>query len=382
MAAIKLKFGFIPFPLAIVDDAADLSLGEYRLLGYLLRHQFRVKTDVVKLKQDELLHGVWRPNGKTRWDGGSGITSPRDLKAARVALEARGWLKVELTMDGMFFELCLAPDEEEDEADSGADSGSEEAAELGADLGIAPSAKCTQENAPARVQNAPGGECILSTFRVQNALVDIRKEKVQEGSTRKNPPTPQGGIADLILKPIREDEGNGEGQRLPGESKGKGKKELRVVALRAGVDAELEDLQERVRPRNDAVAKVLRECGLADPRGRGVTKVVGAAMDTHFERSPEAGKAEPRNWNALAEQMTAAYKGFLKVKHLMALHVGPRGFFADGMWNDDRKWPWDQKLRKESEKRQIGKPREPEVEMPLAEVNALRARMGLNRLQA
>ena len=361
MAAIKLKFGFIPFPLAIVDEAADLSLGEYRLLGYLLRHQFRVKTDVVVVKQDELLCGVWKPSGRERWDQGCGITSPRDLKAARVALEARGWLKVTTTTVGMTYQLCLAADDEEDDADAGPDS----AADPGARLADAASAKCTQENVAARVQNAPESECILSTFRVQNALVDIRKEKVLEGSTRKNPPSPQRGVdgsgsevrgsrgeeqkpmlADLIL-------GRDEGQRQKHPGEGKSKKELRVMALRAGVDAELEDLEERVRPRNDAVAKVLRECGLADPRGRGMTRVVGAAMDLHFERSDE-----PRNWNALAEAMIVAYEDFLKIGHLLRYRVGPKTFFAGGMWNDDRKWPWDQKAVRENRQSRVGTSRQ------------------------
>ncbi len=111
MAGVRMKFGFIPFPISIVDESADLSLGEYRLLGYLLRHQFRVKTEVMKISKDELLNGVFGANGDRR-DKGCGITSQRDLKTAREALEARGWLSSETSTTGTSYYLRLADEDE------------------------------------------------------------------------------------------------------------------------------------------------------------------------------------------------------------------------------------------------------------------------------
>lgn len=161
----RVKFDFIPFPLCIVDESVDLSLGEYRLLGYLLRHRFRVKSEMMRITQDELLRGVFAPNG-TRRDKGCGLTSGRDLKLAREKLEARGWLKVQAQREGMVFELCLQDDDEEASAER---------------TGKA------EESASAE---SSSGQCGKTVLPVQNALDVIRMEKVkkeQEGLTPKPP---------------------------------------------------------------------------------------------------------------------------------------------------------------------------------------------------
>lgn len=157
----RIEFGFIPFPLAIVDESADLSLGEYRLLGYLLRHRFRVKSEMLRLTQEDLLRGVTAPNGERR-DRGCGITSGRDLKLARERLENRGWLKVKVREGGgMVYEVCLG--ESDDEA----------------------SAKCTEpESGPDVSAKCSSGECEMSPLPVQNAPEVIRKEKVKKGEEK------------------------------------------------------------------------------------------------------------------------------------------------------------------------------------------------------
>ena len=148
----KIKFDFIPFPLAIVDESADLSLGEYRLLGYLLRHRFRVKAEKFRMTQDELLRGVSKSDGSRR-DKGCGITSGRDLKTARESLVCRGWLVVSDHPDGMIYELHLSGDEEEETE----------------------SAKCTGVVQPVESAKCCDSECKLFTQPVQNALNDNKE---------------------------------------------------------------------------------------------------------------------------------------------------------------------------------------------------------------
>lgn len=168
----KVKFDFIPFPLAIVDDAIDLSLGEYRLLGYLLRHRFRVKSEQMRITQDELLRGVFAPNGVRR-DKGCGLTSGRDLKLARERLEGRGWLKVQSLREGMVYELCLTEDEEEPA-----------------------SAECTgTEDTPASAESSPG-QCVKTVLPVQNALDVIRKEKVKKVEESLTPKAPIASLGE------------------------------------------------------------------------------------------------------------------------------------------------------------------------------------------
>jgi hypothetical protein len=83
-----------------------------------------------------------------------------------------------------------------------------------------------------------------------------------------------------------------------------------------------------------AVAKVQRECGLSGGRIGGV--IEGSML-------LEGGKTdELPNWNAIAERMIAAYKLFLAQQDSMAYKVMAPRFFAE-LWDDGRKWPWDEK---------------------------------------
>jgi hypothetical protein len=169
MSGARIEFGFIPFPLAIVDESADLSLGEYRLLGYLLRHRFRVKSEMLRLTQEDLLRGVKAPSGERR-DRGCGITSGRDLKLARERLEARGWLKVKVQEGGcMVYEVCLG--ESDDEV-----SAKRTELETISDA----SAKCTPDSSPCASAKCSVCQCKMSLLPVQNAPEVISREKVKK----------------------------------------------------------------------------------------------------------------------------------------------------------------------------------------------------------
>jgi hypothetical protein len=88
---VKIGFKFVPLPVDIWDDSIDLSLAEFRLLGYLIRRQIRFGKAGSPLSYDELMSGPWR-EGK-RLDAGCGL-SRNSLKQAITLLQQRGWIKV------------------------------------------------------------------------------------------------------------------------------------------------------------------------------------------------------------------------------------------------------------------------------------------------
>jgi hypothetical protein len=83
-----------------------------------------------------------------------------------------------------------------------------------------------------------------------------------------------------------------------------------------------------------AVVLVMRESNLSNPR---MVKTITLAMRTHAARTDE----KP-DWNAIAERMVRGYTAYLENKHLMKFPVGVKKFFDDGLWLDDRRWPWDE----------------------------------------
>lgn len=103
-------------PQEIWDENITLSLCEFRLLGYLLRHQLRTKNEKVLVSQDELLHGRRRKDG-SRIDQGCGIGNARNLIKARISLEERGWLHIhkgELHNSPLIYEALSRDIDEED----------------------------------------------------------------------------------------------------------------------------------------------------------------------------------------------------------------------------------------------------------------------------
>lgn len=91
--AIKISYNFVPMPQEIWDNNLDLSLAEFRLLGYILRHTVGFRKDDVRLTDDELSNGRKKFNGD-RFDKGCGV-SINSIKYARESLIARDMLEVE-----------------------------------------------------------------------------------------------------------------------------------------------------------------------------------------------------------------------------------------------------------------------------------------------
>lgn len=116
----------------------------------------------------------------------------------------------------------------------------------------------------------------------------------------------------------------------PSQAKG-----ARLPSLAASADDDAKGFDE-------AVAKVQRECGLSGARIGGV---IGVAM-----RLEESKDDHPDTWNSICERMIRSYKRFLKEQEWMAYKVLAPRFFAE-LWDDDRKWPWDEK--KLSERRRF-----------------------------
>lgn len=82
-----------------------------------------------------------------------------------------------------------------------------------------------------------------------------------------------------------------------------------------------------------AVQLVMRECDLADRR---LAPVIENALRAY------AAKSGNRELLEIARVMIKSRKEFLSHAHLMRYTIGPRKFFAHGLWNDDRQWPYDQ----------------------------------------
>jgi hypothetical protein len=94
-----------------------------------------------------------------------------------------------------------------------------------------------------------------------------------------------------------------------------------------------------------AVAKVMRDCHLS---GRRIAKVIEASMRLDASRSDA-----PANWNAIAEAMSSSYEQFLRQQDLMAYKILALRFFSE-LWDDNRKWPWDEKLLREKAGARVG----------------------------
>jgi hypothetical protein len=88
---MKLGFNFVPMPQQIWDDCLDITIGEIRLLGWLIRYTVFFGSKIT-VTDDEVLNGIKKVNG-TRSTRGVGL-SRNGMKNARVALEDRGWLVV------------------------------------------------------------------------------------------------------------------------------------------------------------------------------------------------------------------------------------------------------------------------------------------------
>jgi hypothetical protein len=94
-----------------------------------------------------------------------------------------------------------------------------------------------------------------------------------------------------------------------------------------------------------AVAWVKRECVLSRPS---VGEAIRRAMLL------EGGKSDAApDYDRMATRMAKFYAEFLANQHLMAYKIGPAKFFDDGLWDDQRKWPWDEKAVRDSQRRRF-----------------------------
>lgn len=100
MSAPRIGFYFVPMPQEIWDQNIELSLAEFRLYGYLIRHQLRIGEAIPSISHDELLNGIWtKKDGKSaRLDSGCGV-SRNSLKQAIIDLRNRGWITLENISD-------------------------------------------------------------------------------------------------------------------------------------------------------------------------------------------------------------------------------------------------------------------------------------------
>jgi hypothetical protein len=87
-----------------------------------------------------------------------------------------------------------------------------------------------------------------------------------------------------------------------------------------------------------AVAWLKRECVLAGSR---TEAAIRRAMRLEGEKTDA-----PPDYDRIAARMAKSYAEFLANQHLMAYKIGPPRFFDD-MWDDQRKWPWDEKRLRE-----------------------------------
>ncbi len=91
----SIGFDFVPMPTCIWNEVVDLSLGEFRLLGYLNK-QLRFGEEMPPLSDDELINGRLALDCNDvlrRIDCGCGL-SRNGIKLARKALSDRGWLEM------------------------------------------------------------------------------------------------------------------------------------------------------------------------------------------------------------------------------------------------------------------------------------------------
>jgi hypothetical protein len=102
----RVRYLFVPFPQAIWGEGGDMTLGEFYLLGYLLRHAMIFERTSLIFDDDELLYGHRSRSGE-RLDRGCGLQSRNALKAARSRLEAKGWIRSAKHRSGRCYEMVL-----------------------------------------------------------------------------------------------------------------------------------------------------------------------------------------------------------------------------------------------------------------------------------
>lgn len=151
---------------------------------------------------------------------------------------------------------------------------------------------------------------------------DVRhlRQDTRHKTQNNYPPTPVPGASGFQSAEAGSRNAETKGKGLPGEREGVGC---------AGCSAAAE-----------AVAKVMRECSLSNPR---LDRVIYRAMEAEHALSDAAVV-----WNATAERMIHAWREFGSVAQLMRHSVGARKFFSEGMWCNWKLWPYDRQAVSEA----------------------------------
>lgn len=173
-----------------------------------------------------------------------------------------------------------------------------------------------------RGDNSRGVEVTNPTIPGDKTVLPILKNHQEPSLEPNTPPTPASGGGGLHIAEAgsRNANANGNGKDFPDEREGVG------CASCSAADA--------------AVAKVMRECSLSNPR---LERVIHRAMEAEHALSDAAVV-----WNATAERMIHAWREFGSVAQLMRHSVGARKFFSEGMWCNWKLWPYDRQAVSEA----------------------------------
>lgn len=98
-----------------------------------------------------------------------------------------------------------------------------------------------------------------------------------------------------------------------------------------------------LRRREQAVQRVMLACGFADRR-------LGLALVSAMV----LGEREGESCEAIAERMIAGWQSYLEADEFLRFKWGPRKFFLQGHWRDDRGWPWDQQRLADDRRARVG----------------------------
>ena len=91
---LKIGFTFVPMPQEIWDECWDMTQGEFRLLGYIIRHTIGFRNETIRLTDDEIINGRKSKDGSGRIDKGCGL-SLNSMKQARKRLLERDAIAVD-----------------------------------------------------------------------------------------------------------------------------------------------------------------------------------------------------------------------------------------------------------------------------------------------
>jgi len=190
------------------------------------------------------------------------------------------------------------------------------------------------EGSPEREQWKQRVREIVRTPRSELTGGEGGKTRVNRGGKCPTPPVkndlpPRSELT--ALEPLKEPSMEPEASPLPPASGGGGGKQETPQSEKAPV-------LEMPKPAGPLSAfeadldRVMRECGFTERRLR---KALGVVLES---RRLQTGGSS----GTVALEMVQAWKDYGENTRFLRTVTGPRKFFAQGMWLDDRLWNWDQ----------------------------------------